>query len=550
MLHVSPDVVGVATRGSGASESALSYTTGTHRASQSEDSTLPCYCIPIIAKDSVSFVFFAPKAITPSMRAVGWCAPPARGFNPVPRPRRPCPSHSGRYSLSVVRRASNPSVVGSIDEDGVFDEAQSPIESDLSFETFCEHTLAMTESDITKVLDRVPKLKGYDVSTAIAPKVDILTNELGASVATVRAAVKRSPQLLTVSSTRLRMVANWMESECRVPKEKIGPVLCKQPSLTWASLEKNLTPVLRFLRDEIDMPAESVAVTLARSPSIFGMSIENLRKKYEFFRDGDSSDGFHSGLGLGKEAAQNMFQKNPQLFSISIENAVVPKLDFFSGYCGLGDEGSIELNKKSPSILSLSLEKNIKPTFAFLEKELSLGRVTAGKLIRSRPTVLAYSIDKRVRPTVAYLTHEFFPSCDAYQAVLLTTYSLRGRIVPRTRALRKRGLMATTASGAKFAVTYTMVCNNQKFCEMVGIELEAYLEMVEGAKVDPSAGVLGWLTDGRKVEKSEDEVNHAMVNVAATTTATPALTSEEWNLETAREEARRALEKGEGGMSR
>ena len=68
--------------------------------------------------------------------------------------------------------------------------------------------------------------------------------------------------------------------------------------------------------------------------------------------------------------------------------------------------------------------------------------------------------------------------------------------------------------------------------------------------MDPSAGVLGWLTDGRKVEKSEDEVNHAMVNVAATTTATPALTSEEWNLETAREEARRALEKGEGGMSR
>jgi hypothetical protein len=176
----------------------------------------------------------------------------------------------------------------------------------------------------------------------------------------------------------------------------------------------------------------------------------------------------------------------------------------------------------------------------------------------SRPTVLAYSIDQKLRPTVAYLTHNFFPTCDAYDAAMCTTYSLKARIVPRVRALKSKGLMATAFKDPAFKVTYVMCASDARFCAMAEMEREKYDELVKQAKEDPDAGKIGWLTDGRRDENerndetsARDKKKESVAEAGAALSASKvSLTSEEWTLEAAREMAARALREGEGGTSR
>jgi len=511
------------------------------------------------------------------MRATG-CAAPPKGFAPhARRPLRAPASRGGRPHLARAVRGPSAFVAEAFEAEDVFDGDVSVAARDapdaeagaVSFSAFCASALEMTDADVAKVLDRVPKLKGYDVDRVLAPKVDLLARELGAGARALRASVMRDPRLLTVSLRRLRATARWVETECGVGADAVGAVLCKQPSLAWLSVEHNLGPALAFLRDEIGMPPESLAATAAKHPSVLAMSTANLESKRSFFAS--------EPLFLGAETANGMLRKNPQLFALSLTDSVAPKLAFFANELGLGEDGAARLVAKSPATLFLSLERNIRPTFTFLERELELGKARAAKLVLSRPTLLAYSIDNKLRPTVAYLTHSFFPTCDAYDAAMLCTYSLRGRIAPRARALREKGLMATASADPAFAPTTAMCASDARFCEMVGMERERYDALVREAKGDPDAGRLGWLRDGRRADESHetdeaeedrraydenDFSNDASVVADSDSdssesasdenakVAKVSLTSEEWTLEAAREMAARALREGEGGTRR
>ena len=476
------------------------------------------------------------------MRAAG-CATPPRGFAPHAR-RAPCrrASWSGCSLLARAVRCPSAFSAEDFDAEDVFDgdvsvaaeDAPDAEDGAVRFSAFCATALEMTDADVARVLDRVPKLKGYDIERVLAPKVDLLARELGAGAAAVRASVKRDPRLLTVSLQRLRATARWVEAECCVESQAVGAVLCKQPSLAWLSVETTLGPALAFLRDEVGMAPESVAATAARHPSVLALSVANLRRKRDFFAG--------EPLFLGLETANATLRKTPQLFALSSRDSVAPKVAFFANELGLGEDGAAALVAKSPATLCLSLERNLRPTAAFLAKELGLGR--AAKLILSRPNVLAYSIDNKLRPTVAYLTHSFFPTCDAYDAAMLCTYSLRGRIAPRVRALQRAGLMATASSDPAFAPTYVMCASDARFCEMAGIERERYDAFVRQAKADPDAGRLGWLEDGRR--DARDAGAESVVEARAPETSP---TSEEWTPEAAREMAARAPREESGDAS-
>ena len=153
--------------------------------------------------------------------------------------------------------------------------------------------------------------------------------------------------------------------------------------------------------------------------------------------------------------------------------------------------------------MSLSLERNIVPTVQFLAEELELGVEGAARCVAQRPMILAYSVERKLRPTVEYLTAEFFPRCDVKTAVSLSSYSLRSRIVPRVRVLRKRGLMAAAVSGegaeggANFSPAYVVCMRDDKFRQLAGIDADAYREEVRAAE-EEKIPTLGPLTDGRR----------------------------------------------------
>jgi hypothetical protein len=92
---------------------------------------------------------------------------------------------------------------------------------------------------------------------------------------------------------------------------------------------------------------------------------------------------------------------------------------------------------------------------------------------------------------------------------MCTTYSLKARIVPRVRALKSKGLMATAFKDPAFKVTYVMCASDARFCAMAEMEREKYDELVKQAKEDPDAGKIGWLTDGRRDENERNDETSA-----------------------------------------
>ena len=362
-------------------------------------------------------------------------------------------------------------------EQARFVRAQSSLTGDdastsgsVSFESYARSALAMSDADVEKVLAHTPKLAGYDVASAIAPKVDHLCQELGADVARVKRAVQREPRLLTVSLARLESTACWLTDECGVKRGDVGTVLCKQPSVAWASVEANLRPTVRFLVDELGMSPTAVARAVKRRPSILLMNVDdNLRSKKRYFTD---------RLGLGEETVRAVLEKHPEILALSVDS-VAKTVEFFARDLGIGGDRAVRLVAKAPAVLSLSLERNIVPTIDFLAVELDLGMEGAIKCIETRPQLLAYSLERNVRPTVKYLVDEFFPACDVFDAVQLVTYSLKGRIVPRVRILRRKGMMSEQSLHKP---SYVVCMRDDQFQRLTGVTPDEYAVEVTRAK--------------------------------------------------------------------
>ena len=160
-------------------------------------------------------------------------------------------------------------------------------------------------------------------------------------------------------------------------------------------------------------------------------------------------------------------------------DSVAKTVEFFARDLGIGGDRAVRLVTKAPAVLSLSLERNIVPTIDFLAVELDLGMEGAIKCIETRPQLLAYSLERNVRPTVKYLVDEFFPACDVFDAVQLVTYSLKGRIVPRVRILRRKGMMSEQSLHKP---SYVVCMRDDQFQRLTGVTPEEYAVEVTRAK--------------------------------------------------------------------
>ena len=462
---------------------------------------------------------------------------PSRGVPPSPT------------SAPLSRRLLHPRLAGARVKplaSSSSDDATTTLSDDVpaekvSFASHCHAVLGMSGADVDKVLSREPKLAGYDVERAVAPKTRFFTDALGVPAEKLRAAVKRDPRILVVSLASLSSAAAWLERTCGVTPGEAGAILCRAPSLAWADAERNLTPTVDFLVDELGVSPPALKALATRQPSVLLMSVDgNLREKTAYFsrafedddagssaRSGSSSSG--SDFASGRARACAMIAKHPAVLALSVEKSVAPKVRFLAETCGMGSRRAFAVAEKAPAILSLSLERNIAPTFRFLSHELGLGTEQAAKVVEQRPMLLAYSLDKKIRPTVAYLVHEFFPRCDAREAVTLCNYSLKNRIVPRVRVMRRQKLMAQAGETPALSPAYVLSRTDADFVDLVGCRRDAYDAEVREAARDPSAGRLGYLDDERKAPKGA------------------------WTLELGREMAARAREargEEEGGEQR
>ncbi|KAL2653559.1 hypothetical protein R1flu_021687 [Riccia fluitans] len=96
----------------------------------------------------------------------------------------------------------------------------------------------------------------------------------------------------------------------------------------------------------------------------------------------------------------------------------------------------------SPQIFSLSVEDDLRPKIKFLLKEVGLANQDLRKVIKRCPRLLVVSIDEQLRPTMQFLRNIGFTgmaSVVSNNATLLT-FSIRKKLIPKLEFLQSLGL--------------------------------------------------------------------------------------------------------------
>merc|ERR1719171_2015055 len=90
-----------------------------------------------------------------------------------------------------------------------------------------------------------------------------------------------------------------------------------------------------------------------------------------------------------------MVLRKPQALAYSVEDKMVPTLDWLQSRLDLNETELKQVILTFPSLLSLSVEDNMEPKLGFFEQELGLSASEVRASIVSAPARLGYSLKKR-----------------------------------------------------------------------------------------------------------------------------------------------------------
>ncbi|EXC19994.1 hypothetical protein L484_015669 [Morus notabilis] len=192
----------------------------------------------------------------------------------------------------------------------------------------------------------------------------------------------RSAPLSTVKSVELCL------SSMGIERSAIGRILDMHPKLLTSDPDLDLYPVFDFLLNEVGIPFPDIRKSIIRCPRLLVCSVDaQLRRTFDFLTNlgfvGRNSITCHTALllvsnvegtllpkmeylqqslGLSYEEVVTMVLRSPGLLTLSVENNLVPKVDYFLTEM----KGEVAELKRFPQYFSFSLERKIKPRHRLL----------------------------------------------------------------------------------------------------------------------------------------------------------------------------------------
>ncbi|KAK4841994.1 hypothetical protein QYF36_013984 [Acer negundo] len=191
----------------------------------------------------------------------------------------------------------------------------TPLSSLFSLESFFL-TLGFSRPAIGRVLDMHPKLLTADIDAEIQPIIDFLLHEVRIPFPDITKSINRCPRLLVTDVThQLRPTFEFLRELGFVGNHRIS---CQTTLLLVSSVELTLKPKIEYLKS----------------------------------------------LGFSDKEVEIMVIRSPGLLTFSVDNNLVPKVEFFMEEM----KGDLEEFKRFPQYFSFSLEKKIKPRYRALVK--------------------------------------------------------------------------------------------------------------------------------------------------------------------------------------
>ncbi|KAJ0044516.1 hypothetical protein Pint_03966 [Pistacia integerrima] len=206
----------------------------------------------------------------------------------------------------------------------------------------------------------------------------------------VRRIILRQPQILeyTVENNLKSHVAFLMN--LGIPSTRIGQIIVVAPSLFSYSVEKSLKPTVRYLVEEVGINEKSIGKVVQLSPQILVQRIDiSWNTRYLFLS---------KELGAPRDSIVKMVTKHPQLLHYSIDDGLLPRINFLRSI-GMHNSEILKVLTSLTQVLSLSLEDNLKPKYSYLVNELR----NEVKSLTKYPMYLSLSLDQRIRPRHRFL---------------------------------------------------------------------------------------------------------------------------------------------------
>ncbi|WCJ39382.1 Mitochondrial transcription termination factor family protein [Euphorbia peplus] len=199
-------------------------------------------------------------------------------------------------------------------------------------------------------------------------------------------ALSLNPNLRSTPVSSLHSVHRCLSS-MGLSRPTIGRVLDMYPIVLTSDPDLYLYPIFDFLLNEVGIPFPDIAKSISRCPRLLVSNVPNqMRPTLIFLRNLGfvgrntinsqtamllvynveysltSKIEFLMSLGFEHSEVKQMVVRSPGLLTLSIENNLEPKVEYFLGEM----KGDLEELKKFPQYFSFSLERKIKPRHRML----------------------------------------------------------------------------------------------------------------------------------------------------------------------------------------
>lgn len=248
-------------------------------------------------------------------------------------------------------------------------------------------TFGLKESHFTNMYER--HMACFQISQASAEERLEFLLSVGVKSKDMKRMLVRQPQILEYTLSNLKSHVAFLVG-IGVPSARIGQIISAAPSFFSYSVEQSLKPTIRYLIEEVGIEESDVGKVVQLSPQILVQRIDSAWKSRFLFLSKE--------LGAPKDNIVKMVTKHPQLLHYSIEDGILPRINFLRSI-GMRDTDVLKVLTSLTQVLSLSLEENLKPKYLYLVNDLKNDVQSLTKY----PMYLSLSLDQRIRPRHRFL---------------------------------------------------------------------------------------------------------------------------------------------------
>jgi len=273
---------------------------------------------------------------------------------------------------------------------------------DLSLETmeakidWLQAKLNVDKTQLRKIIKRRPDTLTLKIEENLKPNMGSIQSSLELSDEELTKMVVRQPDLLSKNFSDEKMSArvSLLQEMLRIEEGDIVSlrkvVMASPDILYWR--DDCMMETQQWLRRRFDLRDGRIAQMCRNRPMLLSAKVDTLEEK---------ADWLQRELNLHDEELSKIISTAPQLLTYNMEEKIKPMLDYLKGTFGLDKAELKDLLLRYSNLFTLSIQNNLEPKREFYSN--LVGKAVASEAMLRKPNLFSVGLKTRLRPRLAEL---------------------------------------------------------------------------------------------------------------------------------------------------